>query len=204
MRGRVSAVVLLALSVATAGGPTVAVGQVAPQSWSGVPQQVNPLFPEVGAPTFTTPTGSATNVGFNGGAVSGGTASGNGPTSGATAPLLQSEAVVPSPTRTPTAPRPHSAAVAQLGATTIPETSNTVPSHRQPVRSGKTTGLRCFPTLRPAPQRLRLCSRRHVISPSASTTRLRVMHHLLRTTPPPISRRSRTLWAFPARRHLVR
>jgi len=57
-------------------------GQVSPQTWSGPPQQVIPLFPEVGAPTFTTPVGSPTNgAGSNNNDGSGET----GPTSGATA-----------------------------------------------------------------------------------------------------------------------
>lgn len=37
--------------------------QVAPKAFSGVPQMVIPLYPEVGAPSFTTPAGSADDGG---------------------------------------------------------------------------------------------------------------------------------------------
>jgi len=57
-------------------------GQVSPSIQTGVPQMVIPLFPEVGAPSFTTPTGTETN----GGASNVDSQSGEtGPTSGATA-----------------------------------------------------------------------------------------------------------------------
>ena len=38
--------------------------QVTPKIFSGVPQMVIPLYPEVGAPSFTTPAGSADDGGF--------------------------------------------------------------------------------------------------------------------------------------------
>lgn len=63
-----------------------AMAQPWPSSWSGVPQQIIPQSAEVGAPAFTTPSGSASFGGLGG---SGSSTSGStpGPTSGATAAI---------------------------------------------------------------------------------------------------------------------
>ena len=55
----------LAIAIASAFAfSSPAPAQVAPKIFSGVPQMVIPLYPEVGAPSFTTPTGGADDGGF--------------------------------------------------------------------------------------------------------------------------------------------
>lgn len=50
----------------------------APSSWGGVPTQVIPSYPEIGAPTFTTPTGAGSFMGVQGGQAGGAGNAGGG------------------------------------------------------------------------------------------------------------------------------
>lgn len=52
--------------VLLAWGAGVVLADPAPSSWGGVPTQVIPSYPEVGAPTFTTPTGTGSFMGGQG------------------------------------------------------------------------------------------------------------------------------------------
>ena len=74
------------ISFAVCLSAVTAMAQPSPSSWSGVPEQIIPQSAEVGAPAFTTPTGSSTFGGLNGVGSSGG-GSVSGPTSGATAAI---------------------------------------------------------------------------------------------------------------------
>lgn len=51
----------------------IALADPAPSNWSGIPAQVIPSYPEIGAPTFTTPSGTGSFGGSHGSTYSGGT-----------------------------------------------------------------------------------------------------------------------------------
>lgn len=59
-------------------GAGVVLADPAPSSWSGVPAQVVPSYPEIGAPTFTTPTGAGSFMGGQGGTPGAGAGTGFG------------------------------------------------------------------------------------------------------------------------------
>lgn len=78
---------------------STASGQPVPQTWWGVPDQIIPQFQETGAPSFTTPLGSATNPavvggpGIGGGGLGGSPTTGS-PTTGATAAVGNGSSVI--------------------------------------------------------------------------------------------------------------
>ena len=70
------------LVITLAFGATPAIADPAPSNFQGVPEQVIPTYQEVGAPTFTTPSGAASFSGLQSGTGTGGTDSGAGGSGG--------------------------------------------------------------------------------------------------------------------------
>jgi hypothetical protein len=72
------------LLIVLSSGVTPAIADPAPSNFQGVPAQIIPTYQEVGAPTFTTPSGTASFSGLQSGTGTGGTDPGAGGSGGGT------------------------------------------------------------------------------------------------------------------------